>query len=142
MLEKAISDMGDYQCIGELHYYGDIDGYVEQAPKKPARPQSALHKNTKKPANSRNTASLIKAVRPLAQKRVIGGYDDDIRMGKDKDRKQKPPASFSGLSKAVTAKFTAQNKIAPSQRKKTGSRKPVERTVSIRVDYGSTGGGK
>jgi len=58
-------------------------------------------------------------------------------MGKGKEQKRKAVPSLSTLSKDVKGKFITQNK---TERKKIGSRKPVQRTVSIRVDYGSAGG--
>ena len=42
MLEKAISDMDGYQCVGELQYYGDAEDYL--ASRKKNRPQSTKAK--------------------------------------------------------------------------------------------------
>lgn len=95
-LEKAISDMDGYQCIGELHYYGDTNDFIGEKPKKSGRPQSTRHnfKPKAKPSSNRIATSATKPARPLTQKRFLGGFDDDVLMGKNKEQKKMPAHSF------------------------------------------------
>jgi len=74
------------------------------------------------------------------KKQFLGGLDDDIRMGKTKDPKKQLGAGLS--SKAKNQNFLAKNKRDLSLGSFTGKKQPVPRTVSIRVDNGSTTGGK